>query len=100
MRLKRIVRISQARMDSSDRYHLQTREVRMIFKIVSAVAAGSGIGALALATVAVFTQRTLMGGTGAGWMRLASSLFLLAIFMILFDREYGPKADKRSRVKD
>ena len=64
------------------------REACMVFKIISAVVSGGGIVALLLAGFAVISHQTFIGGTGAGWIRLASSLFLLAIFIILFDRTY------------
>ena len=63
----------------------------MVFKIISAVSAGGGVAALILAALAVLSHRSFIGGTGAGWIRLASCLFLLAIFFILYDRSYLEK---------
>lgn len=63
----------------------------MVFKIISAVTAGGGVTALILAGLAILLHRAFLGGTGAGWIRLASCLFLLAIFTVLFDGAYFAK---------
>lgn len=60
-------------------------------KILSMIAGVGGAVALLLAVIVILTGGYILGGTAGGWLRLASSLFLLAMFLVLFDTTYMKK---------
>jgi len=60
-------------------------------KILSMIVGVGGAVALLLAVIVILTGGYILGGTAGGWLRLASGLFLLAIFIVLFDKTYLKK---------
>ena len=57
-------------------------------KILSMIAAAVAMTSYLMAAVVLFTEKPIMGGSISGWVRLAMSSLLFAIFFILFDRAY------------
>ena len=60
-------------------------------KILSIVAAVGGVVALLLAVIVVLAQSYILGVTGAGYLRAATALFLLALVIMGYDRCYCQK---------
>jgi hypothetical protein len=66
-------------------------------KTLSAVAGLLGAAALLVAVVSVLAGAEWFGVTGGGYLRGSVSLFLLALFIVSYDRQYPAvkKAKKR-----
>lgn len=60
-------------------------------KILSIIVAVGGIVALILAGFLILNHSNFLGGTGAGYIRLSTSIFLLALVIMMFDRCYCQK---------
>ena len=60
-------------------------------KILSMIMGAGGAVAMLLAAMVILTGGCVLGGTAGGWMRLASSLFLFAILVVLYDKTYSKK---------
>ena len=58
-------------------------------KMVSIVAAGLGVLALALAIADRLLLNSVMGVSAGGYLRLATALYLLALVVIAYDRCYS-----------
>ena len=60
-------------------------------KILSIIVAAGGIAALIIAGVVILRHTHFLGGTGAGYIRLSTSLFLFALVVMMFDKCYLKK---------
>lgn len=60
-------------------------------KMLSIVAAAAGVIALLLAVIVVLAHSYILGVTGAGYLRGATALFLLALVIMGYDRCYCQK---------
>jgi hypothetical protein len=64
-------------------------------KILSIVIALGGIVCLLIAAIVILQNTNFLGGTGAGYIRLSSSLFLFAIVVMMYDKIYLQKNRKK-----
>jgi hypothetical protein len=60
-------------------------------KILSLIAAVGGVLAILMAIIYARTSSPDLGITGAGYLRGATSLFLLSLVVMVFDRTYLKK---------
>jgi len=59
-----------------------------VMKMLAIVVAVGGIAALILAGILILAHENFLGGTGAGYIRLSTSIFLLALVIMMFDKSY------------
>lgn len=64
-------------------------------KILTIIIALGGVICLLIAAIVILQHTNLLGGTGAGYIRLSTSLFLFAIVVMMFDKTYLQKAQKK-----
>jgi len=60
-------------------------------KVLSIIVALGGVVALVLAIIDILAHTYIFGVTGAGYLRGASSLFLLALVIIAYDKCFSCK---------
>ncbi len=57
-------------------------------KIAAIIAAAAGLIALILSVIVILSHNYILGITGAGFLRGATALYLLALVIIALDRVY------------
>ncbi len=60
-------------------------------KILSIIVALGGVVALVFSIIDIFAHTYILGVTGAGYLRGASALFLLALVIIAYDKCFSCK---------
>ena len=71
------------------------KKLEGIMKILSIIIALSGIVCLLIAAIVILQHTNFLGGTGAGYIRLSTNLFLFAMVVMVFDKIYLQKNQKK-----